>query len=118
MTPEKILSVVNEKGIILEAQGGHINYKAPPGTMTPDLVESIRTHKKNIISLLNSKQAHSHVKCLGVECSYIRYEDEEGSPWLWCDHLEKAVIHLMECPQGHWQKNAKGFPLPNTNMVS
>ena len=113
MRAEQILSVVNEKGIILEAQEGHIYYKAPPGAMTTNLVQSIRTHKKDIINLLNSKQAHSHVKCLGVECDHGRYEDVEGSPWLWCGHLEKAVIHLTECPKSHWQKNAKGFPIPD-----
>lgn len=118
MTPEQILSIAHEKGILLKVQEGHINYKAPPGTMTPSLVESIRTFKKDIIDLLNSKKVHSSVKCLSFECNHARYENVEGSPWLWCSHLEKAVIHLMECPQSHWQKNAKGFPLPNNNMVS
>ena len=118
MTPEQILNMANEKGIILNVQGNQLVYKAPPGTMTPDLIQLMKKNKKSILYLLNSNRISPHVKCLGVECEKVRYEDIEESHCLWCGHLEKGVIYLMECPKGHWQKDAKGFPLPNNNFSS
>ncbi len=115
MTPEQILTMAHKKGIILSVQGDLIIYKAPLGTMTPDLIESLRTHKKNIIGLLTDQQPLT--KCLGAECVHARYEDEGRSRCLWCGNLEKAVIYLMECPKGNWQKDAKGFPLPKKNLT-
>jgi len=53
MTAEQVLSFVNQKGIILTADGDQINYKAPTGVMTPDVAEMIRKHKPGILGILN-----------------------------------------------------------------
>ena len=53
MTAEQVLSYVNQKGIILTADGDQINYKAPTGVMTPDITDIIRKHKPGILGILN-----------------------------------------------------------------
>jgi hypothetical protein len=108
MTPVEILSVVKRRGIFLTAEGDHITYRAPVGSMTPDLLEIIRVHKLSILALLNPDIEPR--SCLGVQCNHIRYQDVEGSPWLWCGHIEKAVVHMMVCPFGGWSKDRTGFP--------
>ena len=113
MTPIEILSITKRRGIVLEAEGGLIKYKAPVGTMTPDLIETIRVHKPSILALLNSDRVH--FKCLGVECNHVRYQDISGSPWLWCSSIDKAVVNLMACPFDSWQKDASGYPQYRTS---
>jgi len=116
MKAEQILSITLQKGIILEAHGDLIKYKAPPGAMTQDLIETIRMHKPSILALLDSDRVHT--KCLGVECNHARYQDVSGSPWLWCGHIDKAVVNLMACPFDSWQKDQTGFPRTENRRAS
>jgi len=113
MTISDILNELQKRRIDIELAGKNIRLHGSEDDLDESLVESIRIYKKDIIDLLNSKSVQAPARCLGSECNDVRYEDAEGSLWLWCDHFDKAVIHLMECPQGHWQKDAKGFPLQN-----
>ena len=43
-----------EPGILLSPDGNQINYKAPTGSMTSELVEMIKAHKQEILSILNA----------------------------------------------------------------
>jgi hypothetical protein len=52
MNAEQILSYVRQKGVILIPNGNQIKYKAPSGIMTPDLAETIRTHRQAILGIL------------------------------------------------------------------
>jgi len=108
MNPTEVLSITKQRGIILEADGNQIKYKSPPGAMTADLIETIRTHKQLILEILNSDR--KPVKCLGVVCSNVNYQNVSGSPWLWCGHINKAVVNLTACPFENWRKDATGFP--------
>ena len=64
MTAEQVLSFVSQKGIILTADGDQINYKAPTGVMTPDIVEIIRKHKPGILGILNpNREGRSIPSC-------------------------------------------------------
>ena len=52
MNAEKILSYVRQKRVVLIPDGDRIKYKAPSGIMTPELAETIRTHRQEILDLL------------------------------------------------------------------
>jgi hypothetical protein len=52
MKAAQILSYVRQKGVILIPYGDRIKYKAPSGIMTPDLAETIRTHRQAILGIL------------------------------------------------------------------
>ena len=72
MTAEQVLSYVNQKGIILTADGDQISYKAPTGVMTPDIAEIIRKHKPGILGILNPD-----LKCESIS-SYARPGDSRN----------------------------------------
>ena len=53
MNAEQLLSYVRQKRVVLIPDGDRIKYKAPTGTMTPELTGAIRTHKQKILRILN-----------------------------------------------------------------
>ncbi len=53
MNAEQILSYVRQKRVVLIPDGDQIKYKAPSGIMTPELAETIRTHRQEILGILN-----------------------------------------------------------------
>lgn len=108
---------------IAKNQGENVDFVACAHDVNRSASNNNLTNKSSNSSCFSSssrarKQQSQQIKCLGAECDDVLYEDVEGSPWLWCDHLDKAVIHLMECPQGHWQKDVKGFPLSNKELLT
>jgi hypothetical protein len=52
MNAEAILSYVRQKRVVLIPDGDQINYKAPSGIMTPELAETIRKHRQEILGIL------------------------------------------------------------------
>lgn len=98
MTAEQVLSFLTRKGIILTPAGDRINYKAPTGTMTPDLVGMIKAHKRGIICILNPdrkiKSALAHLHADGSQnffwgdcdsCPAGGFWELKG-PKMWCFH--------------------------------
>ena len=110
MNAAQILSYAHQKGIILTADGGRLNYRAPTGVMTPDMAEMIRAHKQTILSILN-QDGIAFVKqrdlCVSDKvnpgdcgrCPAAGYWDLMGTG-MWCFHrayfLGKAG-HPLSC---------------------
>ena len=112
MNAEQILSYAHQKGIILTADGGQINYKAPTGVMTPDMAEMIRKHKPGILAILNpDRESEFSPSCARPgdnlkllpgncdQCPAAGYWDLMGTG-IWCFHrayfLGKAG-HPLSC---------------------
>ena len=108
MNPDQLLTITREKGIVLKAQGDQLDFKAPCGAMTPELAESLKQHKPEIIKILSRKIT----KCLGISCEFCRYK-QKGIIFLWCGKVDGPVIDLPRCPLGHWAKDEMGFPIQN-----
>lgn len=84
MTPAQVLSALHAMGIVLKVHGEHLAYKAPMGTMTPDLKESIRANKKALLKILDKKEVNYIPKDC-ENCPAGGYWDWKG-PGLWCFH--------------------------------
>ena len=56
MTAMAILEAASQRGILLEARGGELRYRAPRGSLTPELRETLRQHKAEILAVLQSEQ--------------------------------------------------------------
>jgi len=114
MTLDETLVVIRKRGIVLRMQGTKIVYESPVGAMTPQLINSIKTYKAKIITLL-SNGADTLLKgrpnwCLG--CQHGRYEtDDIGSKVLWCGLENREVLNIKKCVKGYWIKNEKGWPV-------
>lgn len=54
MTVDTLLEEIKGRGIRLTVAPEGIRYKAKPGTMTPELVEAIKSHKPEITAALQS----------------------------------------------------------------
>ena len=64
MNAEQILSYVRQKRVVLIPDGDLINFKAPLGIMTPDLVETIRAHRQEILGILTQdRESESTPSC-------------------------------------------------------
>jgi len=50
-------------------------------------------------------QLQTATQCLGCVCDKVFYKPVEGSPVLWCAHVERKVIDMEECPEKHWSKS-------------
>ena len=98
MNVEQILSYVRQKGVVLIPDGNRIKYKAPSGIMTPELAETIRTHRQAILGILNqdcdSRSNSSYARPVDNRnispgncdsCPAAGYWDSMG-PGKWCFH--------------------------------
>ena len=98
MSVEKILSYVRQKGVILIADGDRINYRAPFGIMTPEIVEGIKTHRNEIVGILKKESERVSLSALTGPrdtlnilpgncdtCPAAGYWDYIG-PGKWCFH--------------------------------
>ena len=115
MTVSNILNEFSRRNIEIEVVGKKIRlHGSCKNDLDESLVESIRTHKAEIITFLSSK-ADTDLKgrpnwC--AECQHGRYETEgTGSRVLWCDLAKQAVLDMQKCVLGYWAKNGRGFPV-------
>jgi hypothetical protein len=56
MSTAELLNEVRKRGIVLEAQGDELRYRAPKGTLAPDLVDALKSHKAEILAVLQGQQ--------------------------------------------------------------
>ena len=52
MTTVELLTTCRQAGIHLEAAGDKLRYEAPPGTLTPELRDTLTHHKAELLTLL------------------------------------------------------------------
>jgi hypothetical protein len=45
-----------------------------------------------------------------INCPKGEMRQIDDMPVLWCNELDKAVMALQKCPQGHWVKDTDGRP--------
>ena len=109
MTPNRLLFIARQCGIVLKAEDGNIVFRSPPGRMTPELKEKIRELKPRLIELMGNGE--SLKGCLGVVCQWTDFKDCSRSPVLWCHLAGGAVIGLKRCPVGHWLRDKRGMPI-------
>lgn len=115
MIVSDILNELSRRGIEIELAGEKIRlHGSSKDDFDESLVESIRTHKAEIIATLSADvgtDIKSHPNwCL--ECHHGRYEtDETGLQVLWCSLANQAVLDLQKCINGYWAKNERGRPV-------
>ncbi|HWP84015.1 MAG TPA: hypothetical protein VNN17_02405 [Terriglobia bacterium] len=63
MSAAQFLCELERRGIVLEARGNHLHYRAPKGRLTPDLVESLRQHKAELLRLLAGEAKTGYGLC-------------------------------------------------------
>lgn len=58
MTVEDVLTESRRLGIVLEAHGSTLRYRAPQGMLTPELKDALRHHKAEILAHLRYHQKY------------------------------------------------------------
>ena len=56
MTAVELLTSCRQAGIRLEAAGDRLRYEAPPGSLTPELRDTLAQYKTELLSLLAAPQ--------------------------------------------------------------
>ena len=56
MTAVELLTTCREAGIRLQAAGDRLRYEAPPGSLTPELRDTLAQYKAELLSLLAAPQ--------------------------------------------------------------
>ena len=54
MNPAEVLSELRGRGVVLALDGDWLRWRAPKGTMTPDLLARIREHKPILLAALRA----------------------------------------------------------------
>jgi len=57
MSAAVLLESLRSRGVILSADGDQIKYRAPRGTMTPDLRQALADRKGELLALLSEQQS-------------------------------------------------------------
>ena len=55
-TGEALLQTLAGRGVVLMADAGKLRYRAPAGTLTPDLRRQLEAHKAALVALLSAQQ--------------------------------------------------------------
>ena len=112
MTTTEILSVVQQRGIILKPQGGQLAFKAPRGAMDSELKKALKEHKPALLKILQTDRAKSPPysdrepgKC--ETCRAGAYWEGHGQG-LWCFYeamflgksakAQPASVRRQDCP--------------------
>ena len=70
-----LLPEIKTRNIRLTAQDGKLDYQAPRGTMTPEILKAMREHKAKLLGLLK----HDVSDCLHCPASsWWKYKGKEG----------------------------------------
>lgn len=112
MIVSDILNELQKRGIDIELAGENIRLHGSKDDLDKSLVESIRTHKAEIITFLSS-EAGTNLKGRPIwctDCSHGGYKTLETEA-LWCNLANRAVLDMQKCVKGFWVKNKKGFPV-------
>lgn len=80
MTTEEILTELQKREIKIEARGDKLHIEAPAGTMTPELKELLRQHKKELIGFKKEakdpqKEFHQLLISTFTEIDQYRFTD-------------------------------------------
>ena len=78
MSAAELLAEVERLGVRLEAQGGQLRYRAPKGTLTPEILTSLAQHKAEIIAALTGGKTNGVGQCPGPERCGGCYEVSPG----------------------------------------
>lgn len=57
MTTTELMDVLRKRGVVLQASGDRINYRARPGALTPELRANLVAHKRAILAYLRKVQS-------------------------------------------------------------
>jgi hypothetical protein len=103
-----------KRGINIELAGEKIRLHGSENDFDESLVESIKTHKSQIVKLLSS-EAGTDLKGRPIwctECEHGSYKASETGPeTLWCGLADRAIIDMPKCTLEFWIKNGQGFPM-------
>ena len=114
MSVPDILNELSRRGIDIELVGENIRLHGSQDVLDESLVESIRTHKSEIIIFLSSESG-TDIKGRPIWCTECPHGGhkaaETESEALWCNLANQAVLDMHKCVKGYWIKNEKGWPV-------
>lgn len=67
MSASEVLAEIERLGVRLEAQSGQLRYRAPKGTLTPEILASLARHKAEIMAALTGGKPTGLGQCPGPE---------------------------------------------------
>jgi hypothetical protein len=97
MTPTDLLTELSCRGVMLEAKGNRLRYRAPQGILTPELRQALAEHKTSILRLLSAPPADVLSAAPCARCgSRERWQWLDGRlPCRVCLVLDLAPMTLM-----------------------
>jgi TubC N-terminal docking domain len=88
VSPQDLVAELSQRGVMVEASGDSLRYRAPQGVLTPTLRHELVEHKASILRLLTAPPADllsddACDMCGSREC------------WLWLDGRELCRVCLI-----------------------
>ena len=82
-TVQDVIEVLRENGIELYVEGNNLHYRAPAGTVLPELEEILLEHKDEILPVITKRilAGHEVSSVLWETPKMVIFEDLEGKTW-------------------------------------
>ena len=117
MTPEALLTELEQRGVKVSLTGDKIRFEAPVGVLTPELKETVRRQKPALIALLEAQEAKRllqergwvaiHSKTLSEDILWCR-DEKVIIPTRWKDAVRYTLAELQTLT-GNPSLNAEGL---------
>ncbi|MGC5413201.1 hypothetical protein ACPXCX_57505, partial [Streptomyces sp. DT225] len=56
MNVEEFVAGLKTAGVVLHEEGGRLRYRAPQGVMTPERLETLKSHRDAVLALLRAEE--------------------------------------------------------------
>ena len=99
MNAASLLSDLQAQGVHLEVEAGGLKYRAPRDTMTPELLATLKSHKKDLIAALSSQESAITEIASKHGLTLSELEEAAGPDWpeVFADlALAQALAHAVQ----------------------
>ncbi len=98
MNPATLLSDLRRRGVELTAEGDRLRYRAPRGVLSPELLDDLRSHKREILAKLTQYEDSAEEDALksGVPVAFLIDSPQYGEVWVATDAGVAAAIQVEE----------------------
>jgi hypothetical protein len=111
MTPAEVLRELSQRGVILEPHGDKLRYRAPAGTLTPELKLALADQKAAIMQLLATEVPIGSPPAVADEREVIALK-------VWSDILREAVwVVADDIPRAEWPTDAPVYTYTEVTIL-
>jgi hypothetical protein len=116
MSAASLIRDLEGKGVRLEACDGRLRWEAPPGVLTPALLDELRAHKGELLELLSSGPPPDFNDARALAAAW-RGAVRELSDFAGYPHIELRQADSVGPGAAHWGVFVGRAPVPDLRLA-